>query len=77
VFLALGYRAESWERLRDDLLVHARTAPSVPGKSSLYGQKHEVSGTLRGPNGREAKFKSVWLVPPDGREPRFITAFPE
>ena len=76
VFQALGYRTEEWEKLRDDLLALARRTEAVPGQTSPFGQKYEVSGTLRGPNGREAKFTCVWLVPIDGEPPRFITAFP-
>ena len=76
VFMALGYRAEDWENLRDDLLALARDGDAVPGQVSAYGQKYEVSGTLRGPNGREAKVTSVWLVPVESEAPRFITAFP-
>ena len=75
-FQALGYTAEEWETLRDDLLALARRSEAVPGQASIFGQKYEVSGTLRGPNGREAKFTCVWLVAIDGDAPRFITAFP-
>jgi hypothetical protein len=76
VFQALGYRTEAWETLRDDLLALARTTDAVPGQISTFGQKYVVSGTLRGPNGREANFTCVWLVPAGGKAPRFITAFP-
>lgn len=76
VFEALGYKAGEWERLRDDLLALARTTEPVPGQASAFGQKYEVSGNLKGPNGREAKFTCVWLVPADDGSPRFITAFP-
>ena len=76
VFEALGYKAEDWERLRDDLLTLARTTEAVAGQDSAFGQKYEVSGSLRGPNGREAKVTCVWLAPADDGPPRFITAFP-
>ena len=76
VFQALGYKADEWEKLRDDLLALARTTEAVPGKTSAFGRKYEVSGTLRGPNGREATITCVWLVPVDDGAPRFITAFP-
>ena len=75
VYRALGYKSEEWEKLRDDLLALARTTEAVPGQTSTFGQKYEVSGTLRGPNGREARLTCVWLVPVDGEAPRFITAF--
>lgn len=77
VFQALGYKAEEWETLREDLLDLARTTEAVPGQASTFGQKYLVSGTLHGPNGREGKFTSVWLVPAEEGTPRFITAFPE
>ena len=76
VFQALGYTAEQWELLRDDLLALALTGSAAPGQASPFGQKYEVSGTLRGPNGQEAQFISVWLAPPGDEAPRFITAFP-
>ena len=76
VFQGLGYKTDEWEKLRDDLLALARTVEAVPGQTSTFGQKYEVSGTLRGPNGREAKFICIWLVPVGGEAPRFITAFP-
>jgi hypothetical protein len=76
VFQALGYKPDEWEKLRDDLLALVRTVEAIPGQTGPFGQKYELSGTLRGPNGREAKFTCVWLVPVDGEAPRFITAFP-
>ena len=42
VFEALGYKAEDWERLRDDLLTLARTTEAVAGQDSAFGQKYEV-----------------------------------
>jgi hypothetical protein len=77
VFLALGYSADEWAKLRDDLLALAREGKAVPGPANQYGQKYEVSGTLRGPNGREGRVISVWLVPPEAQPPRFVTAYPE
>jgi len=76
VFYALGYTTDDWERLRDDLLLLARTSEAIPGQASTFGQKYEVSGRLRGPNGREARFTCVWLAPASDGAPRFITAFP-
>ena len=76
VFHALGYKADEWEKLRDHLLELACSTEATPGQTSTFGQKYEVSGTLTGPNGRQARFICVWLVPVDGGAPRFITAFP-
>ena len=76
VFFALGYTTENWQVLRDDLLTLAHSARATPGQSGPYGQKFEVSGTLRGPSGRAAKITSVWLLPVGESVPRFITAYP-
>jgi hypothetical protein len=76
VFLTLGYTATNWELLRDDLLALAGQGSCVAGQFSQFGQKYEVSGTLCGPNGRQARFVTVWLLPSATDVPRFITAFP-
>ena len=76
VFLALGYTQENWEKLRDDLLVIARTGEAVRAEPSTYGQKYEVSGKLAGPNGQVRHFKTIWLVESEKSVPRFLTAYP-
>jgi hypothetical protein len=76
VFAALGYTQDDWKLLAGDLLEMARTNPAVPGQSSAYGRKYEVSGILKGPFGRSARFVSVWLVRSGEDLPRLITVFP-
>ena len=76
VFFALGYAADDWQVLQNDILSLARTGEGRPGQASQYGQKFEVSGILRGPSGRQATFTTVWLVQAGSGVPRFITAFP-
>jgi hypothetical protein len=76
VFEALGYTHENWPLLAADLLSLARRGLAISGQTSPYGDKYEVSGTLQGPNGRTARFTTVWLVRPEGGFPRFVTAFP-
>jgi hypothetical protein len=39
-FQALGDSGGDWERLRDDLLMLARTAPVAPGKPSPFGRTY-------------------------------------
>lgn len=76
VFFALGYRADTWQVLQQDLLTIAQTGELRVGEASPYGQKYEVSGNLRGPSGRQAMFTTVWLVAAASDVPRFVTAFP-
>jgi hypothetical protein len=75
-FLSLGYTADAWERLRDDLLGIARDNPAIPGGPSAFGQKFEVDGMLTGPNGNAARINTVWIVLVGESVPRLVTAFP-
>lgn len=77
VFLALGYTRDEWARLRDDLLAIALSGTAEPGEQTQFGRKYTVSGTLRGPNGRERAFRTVWLLENEQSAPRFLTAYPE
>ena len=77
VFFALGYRAERWEVLRDDLLTHARLGAAIEMEPSAYGRKFPVSGNLTGPNGRSGRFKTTWSIDSGTKDPRFVTAYPE
>jgi hypothetical protein len=75
-FSALGYTSDSWERLRDDLLTLARTAPAALGKPSSFGRTFQVDGMLTGPLGRSAEVRTVWIIYASEDVPRFVTAFP-
>jgi hypothetical protein len=77
VFNALGYTVEHWPLLAQDLIALARSESAVPGHPSPYGVKYEVSGKLTGPNGRSAKFTTVWMLKTGESIPRFVTATPE
>jgi hypothetical protein len=74
-FSALGYSADNWEVLRDDLLALVRTYPAAVGKPSAFGQVFTVDGILTGPLGRSADVRTVWMVRAS-KEARFVTAFP-
>jgi hypothetical protein len=75
-FVSLGYSADRWEVLRDDILTLARTGTAVPGQPSPYGRKFELDGILTGPSGPSAAVGTVWILRTGEQFPRFITAFP-
>jgi hypothetical protein len=72
-FRSLGFSAEPWEVLRGALLRHAWLGEATPGEASAFGQKYEVRGTVKGPNGRSAQVVTV-RVGED--QPRLVTAYP-
>ena len=75
-FVSLGYAAEQWERLRDDLLALARSGEVFSETATTYGRKFEVDGILTGPYGRSATVRSVWIIRTEEDFPRLVTVFP-
>jgi len=75
-FASLGYTMANWRVLEEDLLALAVSAEAEIGKSSPYGQKYEIHGTLTGPSGRSAGVLTVWITLFDNDIPQFVTAFP-
>ena len=76
LFVALGYSADQWELLRNDILTLARTGIASPGQPSPYGRKFELDGILTGLSGRSAAVGTVWIFRPQEQFPRFVTALP-
>jgi hypothetical protein len=76
-FVGLGYRAEDWAHLHEDLLGVALVDAATPGRFTRYGNKYEIRATLKGPAGRSAMVLTVWIVRHGEDFPRFITAFPD
>jgi hypothetical protein len=75
-FIALGYSADRWELLRDDLQALARSGRATSAKLSPFGRIIEVDGILTGPSERSAGVRSVWIIRATEDAPRFVTAFP-
>ncbi|MEO8627166.1 MAG: DUF6883 domain-containing protein [Betaproteobacteria bacterium] len=75
-FASLGYSANAWELLLEDIRELARIGEAAAGHKSPYGSKFEVYGDLSGPAGRSAAVVTVWIVRTGEDFPRFITAFP-
>ena len=76
-FAALGFSRSAWPVLRTALLDLAIRGEASPGPANAHGQKYEVSGTIQGPNGREAWILTIWIILSGEDFPRFVTACPE
>lgn len=72
----LGYSAEGWRRLEEDLRSQHLTRDATPTATNPYGQKYEIRASLAGPAGRAAEVVSVWVVLANEDFPRFVTAYP-
>jgi hypothetical protein len=75
-FVSLGYTAEEWWRLRDDILALATSGQVALEADSPYGRKFEVDGILGAPSGRSAMVKTVWIIRAGEDFPRLVTVFP-
>lgn len=72
----LGYAHAEWQVLERDIRGFA-DRDARPTRTTRYGQKYEVRGTMTGPNGRAVDMVTAWIVR-DGEDfPRFLTAYPE
>lgn len=76
VFESLGYEAAEWERLADDLRTQHLPLDASPGLNDEHGQRYEIRGRLRGPNGHTGIFVSAWVIDGVDAPPRFISAYP-
>ena len=75
-FRRYGFRAASWEALRDALLAHGRTAEVVSTTETEFGMKYILEGTLAAPDGRVPHLRTVWFVTAGEVFPQLVTAYP-
>src|SRR5665213_786394 len=71
-----GYSRENDQKLIDDI-----RAQRLPSEADLQerrpdGELYRIRGILRGPNGKELRVRTVWLIG-DRATPRFITLVPD
>jgi len=71
-----GYSRENYQKLIDDIREQLLPAEAVLQERRPEGELYRIRGTLRGPNGRELRVRTVWLLS-EGPEPRFITLVPD
>jgi hypothetical protein len=76
-FVSLGYAADQWERLQDDILAIARSGTLFGETVDTYGRKFEVDGILTAPSGRSATVRTVWNHPCGRGLSTFGDRFPE
>ncbi len=72
----LGYRREDWRRLDRDLRDQILPLDAREAGASRWGIKYEILAVLRGPNGRAAWIRSIWIVLRGETAPRLVTLTP-
>jgi hypothetical protein len=67
-FVSLGYAADQWERLRDDILAIARSGSIAGEAAASYGRKFEVDGAMRRRRSWTIKHRALCGQPPNTYE---------
>ena len=75
-FAQFGFRVTAWEELADALRAHGQKHDVTKARETGFGPRYEVEGTLKCPNGRQPKVRSVWQMDQGAVAPRLLTAYP-
>jgi len=57
-FIGFGFRTAEWQRLRDALLAHARSARVVSVSDTEFGKKYILEGRLSAPDSRRPRIRA-------------------
>ncbi|AIE75893.1 MULTISPECIES: DUF6883 domain-containing protein [unclassified Synechocystis] len=69
-----GYTRSNWRQLEQDLRQQILTLDAIPTGKTQFGQKYEIIGFLKGPNGKCLNVKTIWIV--TETDTRLVTLLP-
>ena len=72
----MGFELRDADMVVDQLLSVIERENVVTSVTTVFGRKYVVDGIIEGPVGRNALFRTVWIVPINDERPRFVTAYP-
>ena len=75
-FSRFGYTTANWEQMAASLVQHAEEGEVVSIEPTPYGEKFTIRGDLLAPSQWLTNVITVWIINPDTRYPRFVTAHP-
>ncbi len=76
-FLGLaGYTENDADRLAADIRHQLLTLDAEFEETTLYGDVYMIVGLLTGPNGRELRVTTVWMIEKSTLQTKFITLYP-
>jgi hypothetical protein len=71
-----GFTADRVDLLEEALCSIAMTGDLVATERTAYGTMYVVVGVSMTPTGRMIQLRTVWIVEPVDRRPRFVAAYP-
>ena len=75
-FRSLGYTEANADQLANSLLMIAKSEGVSQEAATPYGTKYTVEGEIIAPSGTTARIRTIWVVEPHDKRPRFVTAYP-
>lgn len=75
-FRKFGFSETNTPLLEKSLINIANTQEVRKAVESVHGIKYVIDGDLRTPNNRILRIRTVWIIEPDAKVPRFVTTYP-
>lgn len=75
-FAQMGYDAEAWPILEQDIRQQHLTAKAERGAASPFGIKYTITAPLEGPNGETRWVTTVWIFRPGSDVADLVTIEP-
>lgn len=75
-FTQMGYSAEMWDVLENDIRSQHLTLDADPGQPSPFGQKYTITALLQGPQGEPRWVTTVWIIRLGKDQPELVTIEP-
>ena len=71
-----GYTVAHTDQLAADIRTQLLPIEALFEETTDYGTKYRISGALIGPNGRQLRVESIWMVEAASGLTKFITLYP-
>ncbi len=71
-----GYTVAHADQLVEDIRKRLLPLEAMFEDTTEYGTKYRISGALVGPNGRQLRVESIWMVEAASGLTKFITLYP-
>ncbi|MBI2028010.1 MAG: hypothetical protein HYT07_00230 [Candidatus Levybacteria bacterium] len=75
-FRSVGFNETNTSLLEKFLLSIAITQEVKDVSGSIHGNKYVIEGKINTPSKKIVKIRSIWILEPDQKAPRFVTAYP-
>ena len=76
-FAQFGFTLERWKIFAESLCNHGATHKVAKVVESAYGTRYSIDGSIKTPDGRNPKVRTVWIIEKHAVIPRLITAYPK